>query len=220
MSPKLAVESLLGREKSPEQTCASLRCIRTLVTDEDHVRISMTSKTQHGPRPQPCPKSGRPGKGLTDRSFPCRTASDLLLMLDDGGGGAVWQSESLSIDRWSWPVAKGRRPRARAPARGAGGPDLLSRAATRTGAGLFTGAVGAWIVISGLLARRWPWQLYGDQASQSEVLKLALRVSAAGGAAIALVVNYYRQQLLARDDTGGCGSKIKGSRRGEERGAR
>ncbi len=80
--------------------------------------------------------------------------------------------------------------------------DGLPRATVRTGAGLLLGAVGAWMVISGLLARKWPWQLYGDQTSQSDVLKLALGVVAAGGAAIALVVNYRRQQYLERDDAG------------------
>lgn len=102
-------------------------------------------------------------------------------------------------------LAGGRRDGVRRP----GVPDRestdtggLSRATVRTALGLFFGAVAAWMVISGLLARRWPWQLYGDQASQSDVLKLALGVVAAGGAAIALVVNYRRQQHLERDDVG------------------
>lgn len=86
--------------------------------------------------------------------------------------------------------------------RGPGGAEGLSRAAMRTGAGLFVGAAVAWMVMSGLLARKWPWELYGDDASQSDVPKLALGVVAAGGAAIALVVNYRRQQHLERDDSG------------------
>ncbi|WP_433020076.1 pentapeptide repeat-containing protein [Kribbella sp. CA-294648] len=82
------------------------------------------------------------------------------------------------------------------------GADGLSRATMRISVGLFIGAAVAWMVVSGLLSRRWPWELYGDKASQSEVLKLALGLVAAGGAAVALVVNYRRQQHLERDDAG------------------
>lgn len=53
-----------------------------------------------------------------------------------------------------------------------------------------------------MLARRWPWDHFGDAASQVDVLKVALAVVAAIGAAVALVVNYRRQQHLERDEAG------------------
>lgn len=99
-------------------------------------------------------------------------------------------------------LAGGRRYDGRQPGGRTKDADRLFLATARTGAGLAFGAFVAWTVISGLLARKWPWQLYGAQASQSDVLKLALGVVAAGGAAIALVVNYRRQQHLERDDSG------------------
>jgi uncharacterized protein YjbI with pentapeptide repeats len=71
-----------------------------------------------------------------------------------------------------------------------------------TGLGLVVGSGVAWTGVAWLLARRWPWQQFGDAASQSDVLKLALGVVAAGGAAVALVVNYRRQQHLEHDEAG------------------
>jgi hypothetical protein len=78
----------------------------------------------------------------------------------------------------------------------------LHRATVKVAVLLFIGVVAAWMIMSGILAQKWPWTMYGKEASQSDVLKLALGVVAAGGAAIALVVNYRRQQHLERDDAG------------------
>ena len=71
-----------------------------------------------------------------------------------------------------------------------------------TALGLVAGSAVAAAMIAWLLARRWPWQQFGDTASQSDVLKLALGVVAAGGAAVALVVNFRRQQILEVDEAG------------------
>jgi len=92
--------------------------------------------------------------------------------------------------------------RATAETQKSGHLDGLSRATAATSLALLVGAVAAWTVVSVLLARKWPWELYGNQASQSDVLKLALGMVAATGAAIALIVNYRRQQHLERDDAG------------------
>lgn len=78
----------------------------------------------------------------------------------------------------------------------------LSRATAATCLGLLAGAAAAWTVVAWLLARRWPWEPFGSTASQSDVLKIALGVVAAGGAAVALVVNYRRQLHLERDEAG------------------
>jgi len=84
----------------------------------------------------------------------------------------------------------------------AGQANGLSRATLTTSLLLLCGAGLAWTLVSWILARRWPWELYGEAISRADVLKLALGMVAAGGAAVALVVNYRRQQHLERDESG------------------
>lgn len=83
-----------------------------------------------------------------------------------------------------------------------GTPRDLLRATTASALALLVASLAAWIGVSWLLARQWPWRPFGQAASQTDILKISLGVVAALGAAVALVVNYRKQRHLEHDEAG------------------